>query len=74
MIITCFLSPASFFTDILYPAGIYLFKVDHENTRKMCEVCSNLIIKTPERYQKRLSDIFIANFEKISLIVPVIHY
>ena len=29
--------------------GIYLFKVNNGNSKKMCEICSNLIIKTPGR-------------------------
>ena len=32
-----------------YPAGNYLFKVNHRNTRTRCEICSKLTIKTPER-------------------------
>ena len=32
-------------------ANIYLFKVNNGNTRKRCETCSKLIIKTPERRQ-----------------------
>ena len=32
-----------------YPANIYLFKVNYKNTRKKCEICSKLTIKTPER-------------------------
>ena len=32
-----------------YPAGIYLFKVNNGNTRAMCEICSKLKIRTPER-------------------------
>ena len=31
------------------PANIYLFKVNNKNTRKRCEICSTLTIKTPER-------------------------
>ena len=31
------------------PANIYLFKVNNRNTRKRCEICSKLTIKTPER-------------------------
>ena len=27
---------------------IYLFKVNNKNTRKGCEICSKLTIKTPE--------------------------
>ena len=34
-----------------YPANIYLFKVNNRNTRKRCEICSKLTIKTPERLQ-----------------------
>ena len=34
-----------------YPAGIYLLKVNNKNTRIRCEICSKLIIKTPERRQ-----------------------
>ena len=33
------------------PAGIYLFKFNNGNTRAMCEICSKLTIKTPERCQ-----------------------
>ena len=33
------------------PATIYLFKVNDRNTRKSCEVCLKLTIKTPERRQ-----------------------
>ena len=32
-----------------YRANIYLFKVDYRNTRKRCEICSKLTVKTPER-------------------------
>ena len=39
------------FDAVLFPAGIYLFKVNNENG-KMCEICSKLTIKTPE--QRRL--------------------
>ena len=31
------------------PANIYLFKFNNRNTRKRCEMCSKLTIKTPER-------------------------
>ena len=33
----------------LSPVGIYLFKVNYRNIRTMCEICSKLTIKTPER-------------------------
>ena len=32
-------------------AIIYLFNVNNRNTRKSCEICSELTIKTPERGQ-----------------------
>ena len=31
-------------------ANIYLWKVNNRNTRKRCEICSKLIVKTPERH------------------------
>ena len=33
-----------------YPANIYLLEVNNRNTRKRCEICSKLTIKTPERH------------------------
>ena len=33
----------------LFPATISLFKVNNKNTRKKCEICSKLTIKTTER-------------------------
>ena len=32
-------------------ANFYLFKVNKRNTRKSCEICSKLTIKTPKRCQ-----------------------
>ena len=46
----------------LYPASIYLLKVNNRNTRTRCEICSKLTIKTPERRH---------NFELISHLVLV---
>ena len=37
------------FHDSLYPANIYLFKVNNRNSRKRREICSKLSITTPER-------------------------
>ena len=34
------------------PGNIYLFKVNHRNTRKWCEISSKLTIKTPERRER----------------------
>ena len=33
----------------MYPPNIYLFKVNNRNTRKRCEACLKLTIKTAER-------------------------
>ena len=32
-------------------ANIYLFKINDRKSRKSCEICSKLTIKTPERRQ-----------------------
>ena len=37
------------FSTPIYPANIYLSKVDKRNTRKRCEICSKLTRKTSER-------------------------
>ena len=47
----------------IFRANLYLFKFNNRNTRKSCEICLNLTIKTPER---RRSGGFIVNFEYIS--------
>ena len=47
------------------PDSIYLFNVNNRNTKKSCEICSKLIIKTPELRQWRHSGVFIVNFEHI---------
>ena len=48
-----------------------LEQVNNRNTRTMCEICSKLKVKTPEKRQ-RCSSVFIANFEQISLVILVI--
>ena len=47
----------------MFPAKIYLFKVNNRNTRKRCEICSKLTIKTPS--------VFIVKFEHISYLFLV---
>ena len=42
----CFMM--SSYQNTIFPAGIYLLKVNNRNTRTSCEVCSKLTIKTPE--------------------------
>ena len=48
-----------------WPIAIYLLKINSENTKTSCEICSKLLIKTPEQRQWRHSDVFIINFEHI---------
>ena len=47
---------------ILFPAGIYLLKVNNSNNRAGCEICSKLTINTPERCHSSVS---IVNFEHV---------
>ena len=51
-----------------YRADIYLFKVNHSNTRTMCEVCSKSTLKKPER---RHYGVIVVNFEQIFHIVLI---
>ena len=53
------------------PVGIYLLKVNNRNTRTMCETCSKLTIKTPERCYWRRSAVFIVNFEHLPHLVLI---
>ena len=53
------------------PAGIYLLKISHGN-KIICEICSKLTIKTPERCQWHSSGIFNVNSEQILLIILVL--
>ena len=46
-----------------YLGRIYLLKINKENTRTMCEICSKLKIKTPERRQLRCFGVLIVSFE-----------
>ena len=51
------------------PAGNYMFKVNNRNTRTRCEICSKLIIKTPERRHCLLvpcSSVSIVNFDQVN--------
>ena len=52
------------------PIGTYMFKVNFRNTRTRCEICSKLLIKTPERC-RRHSGVFIVNSEHILHLVLV---
>ena len=45
-----------------------LTQSSNKNTRKRCEIYSNLTIKSPERRQWRRSGAFIVNLEHISYL------
>ena len=49
-----------------YPVNIYPVKFKNRNTRKKCEICLKLTIKTLEQGQWRLSSVLIVNLEHIS--------
>ena len=46
-------------------AGIYLFTVNIAAIRTICEISSELTVKTPKQCQWRHSAVFIVNFEQI---------
>ena len=48
-----------------------MLEVDNKNTRKRCEISLKLTTKTLERRQWHRSDVFIVNFEHISLCSSV---
>ena len=56
---------------LLFPAGIYMFKVSNSNTRTRCKICLKLPIKTPEQCQWRRSSVFTVNLEHMSHLVLV---
>ena len=64
-------SSHSWLRDKIYPAGIYLLKVNNKNTRTRCEICSELTIMTLEWSQWCRSVVFIVNFEHILQLVLV---
>ena len=53
------------------PAYIYLFKINYENTKTMCGICSKLAIKKLGWRHWRRSYVFIIIFEQISHNVMV---
>ena len=61
-------------------ANIYLFKIDNKNTRKRCEICSKLTIKTTERrhwpriYFTSFSIVSIVDFEQLNVRSCTIWY
>ena len=53
------------------PADIFLLQVNSRDTRKRCQICSKLTIKTPERCQWLRSGVFIVSFEHVLYLVLV---
>ena len=57
---------------IFKSAGNYMFKVNNRNTRKRCEICSKLIIKTQELFNYKLWAIsIITSLAQIACIAAV---
>ena len=53
-----------------------LLKFTNNKTRKSCGICSELTIKTPERRQRHLFDVFIVSFKDILnlfLVFPLLN-
>ena len=48
------------------PTNIYLLKIKNKSTRKRCQICSKVIIKTPEHRHLRRYGVFIFNSGHIS--------
>ena len=52
-------------------AHIFLLQVSNRNTRKKCEICSELTVNTAERRYWRCFGAFIVKFGHISHVFPV---
>ena len=64
----------------VYSSRHLLVQSQNRNTGKMCEICSKLTIKTPERRHWRRSGVCIVNFEQVNagwdgivLLVSTLH-
>ena len=47
---------------VIFTADIYFIEVNNGNTKIICEICSKLIVKTPERLHWRRFGVFFACF------------
>ena len=47
------------------PANIYLLNVNTKSSKRRCEICSKLSIKTSDRCNWRCCGVFTVNFEHI---------
>ena len=54
---------------LYFPIGNCIFKVNDNSTGTRCEICLELIIKTPKQRHWRRSSVIIFNFEHISHLV-----
>ena len=50
-------------------ADIYLLKVNNQNSKIICEICSKLTMNTYERPQWPLSGVFTFNIEQIGVSI-----
>ena len=54
-----------------FKTNLDLLKVNNIHTRLRCGICSKLTMNSTERYQWRRNDLFIDNFEHVSLFILV---
>ena len=54
------------------PGVMYVFKINYENTRTVCEICLKIIKKTPKQRHWGCSGVFMVNFVQILHTVLVI--
>ena len=60
---------------VTFPTDICSFKVNIRNTSKQANtICSNLVIKIPERHRWPCSVFFVVNFEQIAHIFLVLSW
>ena len=50
--------------EIIYPSKHLLVQSQQYNTRKSCELCSKVTIRTPERFFTPFSSVSIVDFEQ----------
>ena len=59
---------------IRFSAGIYLFKFNKGNTGTMCEMCSELMMKTPERRHWHCFDVFILTLNGFHTLIKSLYW
>ena len=54
---------------------MYMLKVNNRITRKRCEICSKLTIKTPERHHVNFGQFFVhVDFEQLFVCLDLVYY